>query len=287
MPTRHFSLPPAADLCIALILVLALLVLAACSQQPDSDQPDAVADQAGQLQEYVLHDLSDDYPNFIQTRFGLLEIERWGEKTDCFASLFLDGFPVFCTNDGYLVFHHHIQHNQRDLILFLTDPGGTAYQFSQFWFLVLEPGAEPLALTHKGFTGLKIDATVEPEGANLIVNLGFESGWRKTARLEGRELRVDFETAPDVPLSQERCQWLHREALAECAALKHRGYSCADPGYGLSGYIFRSLLYMAERPGFPWDQFISLCTAACETGYFPEYSSFTRQVCSRTDTPDE
>ncbi len=116
---------------------LLLLALSGCGK---SREAPPTSDKIAVLETHI-QDLSPE-DDTLQTRFGKLEMVRSQPDTPP-DTLKLDGKQVFEQEGFYLFLHQYIKRNERDLVLFGSNCGGTACPHSQFYFLLLAPDSEP------------------------------------------------------------------------------------------------------------------------------------------------
>lgn len=258
------------------------LTLAGCDYQTSTaeqktntgHQQQSVAVLETHIQPLALED------DMVQTRYGKLEIVRSQQEMPP-DTLKLDGKQIFREEAFYLSLHQYITQNDRDLVLFGSNCGGTGCPENHFYLAVLEKNAEPAILTQENFVAYPDDLKVKTEGEKLIIDLGFAGGKHKVATLQGKELKIALEDVPKTFLGEEDCQWLQTDAIDACIEYRESDEKCADPQSEFSGYLSRGVVALSNYPGFVTEAFDRHCKAACETGKRPDYETFAKEVCSK------
>lgn len=251
-----------------------LLLLSGCWEQAQqqTDKPlEVLETQIKQL------DVADDT---VQTRYGRLEITRSTPDMPP-DTLLLDGKQVFQEEAFYLSLHQYITQDQRDLVLFGSNCGGTGCPTDQFHLLSLEKDKAPQTITQDAFSAYPEDLKIRADGKSLIMDMGFAAGKRKTAVLLGNELNIVLEAAPKEFLGDDNCQWLHTDGLTACAEYRDVDPQCTDPQADFTGYLMRGVAGMADYPGFDAAAFTRHCTAACLSGQPVTYETFAKETCSK------
>lgn len=259
--------------------IAVLLVLAGCERAPEipgktAENADAPVILETHIRELQLED------DAVQTRFGKVEISRT-EVDMPPDTLKLDGQQIFRVEGFYLSLHYYIKQNERDLLLFGSNCGGTGCPQNDFHVLVLQKGADPQILTDKDFTAYLDDLEITVDGKRLQVDLGFQGGKHKVASLLGDQLTVELQTVPKSFVGEANCRWVYDEVLRACREYRETDASCADPQAGFAGYMTRGIAAVAEHPGFSSEAFSRRCNIACGSGKMVDYSTFSKEVCSK------
>lgn len=255
---------------------LMLLALSGCEQKP-SAEPTSTA-KIAVLETYIQEVPVEE--NALQTRFGKLELAR-SEPEMPPDTLSLDGKPVFQQEAFYLSLHQYIKQNQRDIVLFGSNCGGTACPQNQFYFLLLDKSKDPEIRSEDDFTAYPDDLKLNVDGDRLLLDLGFQAGKHKVATLQGDQLSIQLENVAKSFLGEENCRWLYDEALSACRDYRDTDPTCQDPQASFAGYLMRGVAAVGEHPGFMADAFGRRCKIACESDKTVDYPTFAKEVCSK------
>lgn len=256
---------------------LLLLALPGCDNKPPPDQP-SDAPKVTVLETYIQALPVED--DTLQTRYGKLEITHSAPDLPP-DTLSLDGKPVFQKEAFYLSLHQYIKQNQRDVVLFGSNCGGTACPQNQFYYLLLDKDKAPDIKTGDAFTAYPDDLKLSVDSDRLILDLGYQAGKHKTAILQGENLNIALETVSKSFLGEENCRWLYDEALSACRDNHGGDVSCQDPQASYAGYLIRGIAAVGEHPGFNNEAFSRRCKIACESDKTVDYPTFAKEVCSK------
>lgn len=218
--------------------------------------------------------------NSVQTRYGKVEIARSAPDMPP-DSVALDGKEVFRDEGFFISLQSYIQQDGRDLVLFGSNCGGSGCPENHFQFLVLDKDAEPQLVSQDDFYALPDDLSIKVDGGKIMLDLGFEAGKHKSAILAGNDLNIVLETAPKEYLGDEKCQWLHTDALNSCAEYHDIDPQCEEPQGSFAGYLMRGVAGMADFPGFDAEAFDRYCISACSSGQIAGFDGFAREVCGK------
>ncbi len=216
----------------------------------------------------------------VQTRYGKVEITRSAPDMPP-DSLTLDGKEMFRDEGFFVSLQSYIQQNGRDLVLFGSNCGGSGCPESHFQFLILDQDTNPLLVSQDDFYALPEDLNIKTDEGKILLDLGFEAGKHKSAVLEGNNLSIVLKTVPKEYLGDEKCQWLHTDALNACMEYRDIDPQCAEPQSEFAGYLMRGVAGMADFPGFDAEAFAHHCSTACNSGQKASFDSFAREVCSK------
>jgi hypothetical protein len=252
---------------------LLLAALSACDENGQSHSPVDVV-------ETHITAIPTDHDNALQTRYGKVETARSAPDMPN-DSLTLDGKEMFRDEGFFVSIQYYIQQEQRDLVLFGANCGGSGCPESHYQFLILDGQNQPKLVANEDFYALPGDVSIETNGLKILLDLGFEAGKHKRAVLEGDKLSISLETAPKEYLGDEKCQWLHTDALSACTEYRDVDPKCAEPQSEFAAYLSRGVAAMADFPGFDGDAFDRHCLSACETGQPAPFETFAKEVCSK------
>lgn len=268
-----------AQICLAGCMVL---VLSACERP--ADQSTAVNNPVDVTETYVqsLEPAEDavSADDAVQTRFGKLEIVRSAADKPP-DTLNMDATQVFRQEGFFLALHQYVRQNERDLVLFSSNCGGSDCPQDQLYILRLEKDKQPEVLSKENFFAYPENISLKAEGERLILDLGFESGQRKTATMDGKELQITLEKAEKMFLGEEDCQWLYNDALQGCQEYRDTDEKCADPQASFPSYLMRGVGALSDHPGFGSEAFGRYCFSTCDTSARPDYALFAKDVCSK------
>jgi hypothetical protein len=254
-----------------------LLALQGCGQSVD---PAPTNKQVTVLETYIQTLALED--ETVDTRFGKLSITQ--SKADMPPdTLKLDEKQVFQQEGFYLSLHQYIKQNDRDVVLFGSNCGGTACPQNQFYFLLMNKDTAPEIITHSDFTADPEDLKLSVDGERLVIELGFQAGKHKTAVLQGTHFGIELDTVPKSFVGEENCRWLYDEVLGSCKDYKDTDASCRDPQSSFPGYLIRGIAAVAEHPGFVAESFARRCKIACESAKIVDYPTFAKEVCSKSE----
>ncbi|UOG92870.1 MAG: hypothetical protein L3K52_03840 [Candidatus Thiothrix sulfatifontis] len=255
-----------------------LLLLAGCDNAPEN--PAASPSSNVTVLETYIQALELENET-LDTRFGKLQITH-SQPDSPPDSLLLNDKKIFQQEGFYLSLHYYIKQNNRDVVLFGTNCGGTACPQNQFHFLLLEEDADPIMVSHPDFNAVPEDLTVNVDGERLLLDLGFQAGKHKNAVLQGSQLGIELETVPKSFVGEENCRWLYEEALGACKEHRETDGNCADPQASFPGYLTRGVAAVGEHPGFVGESFGRRCKIACESAKIVDYPTFAKEVCSKS-----
>lgn len=269
--------------CLALRVLIVgsglAVALVACDQKPAPVvKQDTPVPEVKVLETYLRALSFED--DAVDTRFGKLVISHSQAQMSP-DTLLLAGKPVFQQEGFYLSLHYYLRQNERDIVLFGSNCGGTACPQNQFYYLILRPEAEPLLLTDNQFMAIPEDLDLQVDGGRLLLDLGYQEGKHKTATLAGDTLRVTLEAVAKSFLGEENCRWLYDEAIGACREYREVDARCGDIQNSFPGYLFRGIAAVAEHPGFVREAFERRCKLACETDSTVDYPTFAKEVCSK------
>lgn len=264
----------------SVLLGLGLLAaLVACDNKPAPvTQADTSVPGVKVLETYLRALSFED--EAVDTRFGKLDITRSQPEMPP-DTLLLTGEQVFQQEGFYLSLHYYLRQNERDIVLFSSNCGGTACPQHQFYYLILRPDAEPLLLTDNQFVATPEDLDLQVDGGRLLLDLGYQAGKHKTATLAGETLHVTLEAVAKSFLGEENCRWLYEEALGSCRDYRETDARCQEIESSFPGYLSRGIAAVAEHPGFVREAFERRCTLACTTDSTVDYPTFAKEVCSK------
>lgn len=255
-----------------------LLILAGCDKAPENPAV-STSSNVTVLETYIKAlELEDET---LDTRFGKLQIIHSKPELPP-DSLLLDDKQVFQQEGFYLSLHYYIKQNNRDVVLFSANCGGSACPQDQFHFLLLDKDAEPNIISHSDFNAVPEDLTVNVDGERLLLDLGFQAGKHKNAVLQGSQLGIELETVPKSFVGEENCRWLYEEALGACKEYQETDANCRDPQASFPGYLTRGVAAVSEHPGFVGESFARRCKIACESAKIVDYPTFAKEVCSKS-----
>lgn len=237
-------------------------------------------DSAVKVIETRIQVIPDDQDDALQTRYGKLATAHSAPDLPA-DSLTLDGKEIFRDEGFFVSIQYYIQQDQRDLVLFGANCGGSGCPESHYQFLILDGKSQPQLVSNDNFYALPGDVSIDTSGLKILLDLGFEAGKRKHAVLDGNALSITLEPAPKEYLGDEKCQWLHTDALNACAEYHDVDPKCTEPQSEFAGYLMRGVSGMSDFPGFDADAFNRQCINACITGKPAPFETFAREVCSR------
>lgn len=253
-----------------------LLALMACNGKPANQT--ATTKPNITVMETHIHSLTME-DDVVETRFGKLEITSKPHSPP--DTLTLGGKNVFQQEGFYLSLHEYIKQNDRDIVIFGSNCGGTACPQNQFHFLILTPDNPPLLINDSQFSADPEDVSLSVDGDRLILELGYQAGKHKTAILQGNTLSINMEAVAKSFVGEENCRWLYDEALGLCREFREADPACGDPQLSLPGYLTRGIDAIAEHPGYAGEAFNRRCKIACETDKTVDYPTFAKEVCSK------
>lgn len=256
-----------------LCCTLLLAALSACDGNKPSDSPVDVV-------ETHITAIPAEHDNALQTRYGKLETASSAPDMPA-DSLKLDGKEIFRDEGFFVSIQYYIQQDQRDLVLFGANCGGSGCPESHYQFLILDDNHGSQLVSNEDFYALPGDVSIETNGLQILLDLGFEAGKHKRAVLDGETLKVSRETAPKEYLGDEKCQWLHTDGLTACKEYRDVDPNCAEPQSEFAGYLMRGVAGMADFPGFDAEAFNRHCINTCMTGEPAPFAAFAREVCSK------
>lgn len=251
-----------------------LLSLSGCGGSGERTDTEAIEVLETHIQPIALED------DFVQTRYGKVEIVRSDADMPP-DTLQLDGKEVFRDEGFYLSLHYYIQQENRDLVLFGSNCGGSGCPENHFQFLILDKDTAPQLVTQQDFYALPGDLNLTSDSLKILIDLGFAAKKHKSAILEGNNLTITLENAPKEYLGDEKCQWLHTDGLTACMEYRDIDPKCTDPQAEFAGYLMRGVAGMDDFPGFDAEAFTKNCVASCLLGKPPSFDSFAREVCSK------
>ncbi len=252
---------------------LLLAALSACDNHQQTPNPVNVV-------ETHITAIPTDHDNALQTRYGKVATARSAPDMPN-DSLTLDGKELFRDEGFFVSIQYYIQQDQRDLVLFGVNCGGSSCPESHYQLLILDGQNQPQLVSNEDFYALPGDVSINTSGLNILFDLGFDSGKRKHAVFDGDKLTVTLETVPKEYLGDEKCQWLHTDALSACTEYRDVDPKCAEPQSEFADYLTRGIEGMADFPGFDAEAFDRQCTNACITGKPAPFEAFAREVCSK------
>lgn len=218
--------------------------------------------------------------NTLQTRYGKLETARSAPEMPA-DSLKLNGTEIFRDEGFFVSIQYYIQQDERDLVLFGANCGGSGCPESHYQFLVLDGQNQAQLVSNEDFYALPGDVSIETNGRQILLDLGFEAGKHKRAVLEDQNLQITLETAPKEYLGDEKCQWLYTDGLDTCKEYRDVDPQCAEPQSEFAGYLMRGVAGMTDFPGFAAEAFDRHCINTCMTGQAAPFEAFAREVCSK------
>jgi hypothetical protein len=120
-------------------------------------------------------------------------------------------------------------------------------------------------------------------GQRLWFDLGYDTGERKLAVFDGRELRIERRRLRPEPIDDSRCHRAH-EAISVCIAHRNDrnlGDYAFEQFLGLVDTATRNALRgLRHDPGFSAGAFMQSCMLSTDTGLMPDYDAFAAQVCT-------
>ena len=209
----------------------------------------------------------------IQTRNGVLQVAGLSGHRDY---LMVDGKRVFAGPDDFMELWHDYRVGAADAVLFSTDCSGSGCGQRHFYYLLLRRGSRPAVITSPDFFTADGNFNFSLSQSEVTVELGFEKGLRKWAKLDGHNVLVHHD-ASDARISEDDCARIHRMALDDCSN-KYEGKCGFDLPVG-SHSDMGALTNLSNAPGFDKSALGAACHKQCTTGMRPSFEEFSRQVC--------
>lgn len=283
------------------IIVLAwsvLIVLSGCNSLPISREPSSrtsssatqniltksrAKTQDSQEQEKT----SEADAKSVKTRFGTLTTRQ---DSRGHQSIILDGKILMSDKRGSLNLGNTVySFPDYDVVLVIETIGGNDLVFLMT-ALILYPDQKLKVLEHREFfsTDENIWGMIKQTSTLLEIDLGFEKGLRRVARIEGDTLKITKEKPQTIePVPDDFCDRLYTYELKTSCGNRIGVRNCTDEtrrllnGEGTNvsrGYM----LSAQDYPAFNAKKYGQYCTTACRTNKFPDISTFKREVCGYT-----
>jgi len=194
------------------------------------------------------------------------------------AKLSVDGKLVFEGPGDVLELWRDYDVAGSDAVLFSSDCSGSGCGQRHFYFALLKRGSRPQVVTTPDF--LTTDGHFDlPHGHDgVVVELGFEHGFRKWAQLNGQQVRIHLDPS-DARISAEDCERVHRMALEGCSKVGPAD-TCEPRDPTGSHADLGMLASLSNAPGFDSTALRATCQAQCATGAGPSLDTFKKVVCA-------
>jgi len=218
-------------------------------------------------------------PETIHSAWGVIDVSRSSPESSP-DTLRVNGKAVYAEEGMYINLYEKFSLASAEVVLFGVNCGGTGCPNDDLHFLMLGQGHKPDVVSADSFYSL--DGTVKPrlDNGRVVVDLGYESGQRKTAQLNAGSLSIRLTPQPVSPMSLENCQWLHEYAMGECVNAKSFDANCEAAEDNFSGVTSRGVAALSNHPGFVEKHFHSACVTACRTGREVPFDRYKTAVCS-------
>jgi hypothetical protein len=231
-------------------------------------------------------ELSDDFPDETNTRFGKLTLRNSLGEDIAKNEVLLAGKSLY-KGDEYTYSHVYkvFERSDSDVVLIGNNCGGSACASDQLIFAILKKATAPKLIQNDFLDAYPHEIKFNQAGDTLTFNLGYSEAKLKIAVLNGdNTLKTHLETLAPQALSEENCKWLYEDAIEACISARSDDAKCADPIAGFTGVYMRGVAAMSDYPGYKSEGFDKQCKQACKTGKSPDYSSFGVAVCSKPAT---
>jgi len=172
----------------------------------------------------------------------------------------------------------------RDVLFFgvQRNCGGSNPGPDRLYFLILRPDGSADVVGGKDFYSAD-NAILKPRlvGDNIVIDLGYEQGKKKTATLQGDEVRIEYQTVGRIPMREEDCKFLYENIiLRDC--LNPYKIGCENIGDDSSWSIAVQSTYrlLSQHPGFDAAAFSDMCAKTCQAKQAVPYDEFKERACS-------
>lgn len=217
----------------------------------------------------------------LMTRFGFVQVER----RDVFDVIKVDGKVVFdSAPDPYIRLYDAFQTGRGLAVLFGVNAGGSHTPVDHLYFLLLNSKRRAQIVTDDEFKSPSCRIESRLQNGNVVIDLGFDTKRRKTARLHNRNINIGYEPAPALPMVASDCTWIYENSAEECVEAGRRyRMPCEESTRqykGFGGRVITGMAPLLNHPGFNSAALEKMCFEQCTTGQRVPFNDFKRLACS-------
>lgn len=218
----------------------------------------------------------------LKTRLGTVEVVRSVDSGDTSIAV---GTWIFHADDPYIKLYESFNTSDGVAVLFGSNPGGSATPVDHLYFLLLQSNKEPLVVTDENFFSASCSTQLRSQNGSAFINLGLESGKKKTAILRSGKLQITTKSASASTMSAKSCAELYRVTAEDCIESPTPTASqCEknDQDYmGNSVSAMTEITILSNQSGFNAAALAKVCIKQCQTGQAMSWRDFSRSVCHR------